>query len=114
MPSIKLEKGFVSLPNGQQQPVTTLELITRALESGGETGLSIKTILARTRLDRQLEKISPDQDTLTLTDDDFKTLQEAVEPIKWISNSGTIKRLVLDLFSPAEEAEVVTSELHAV
>lgn len=102
MPRITLKKGQIQLPGQPVAEITTLELITRALEGAPQEGLGVQEILARGRVDRKLDKVTAETEFLDLSDSDFETLRKAFEPVRFVGRFDVINSLIEEL-NPEEE-----------
>lgn len=116
---IKIQNGVVATKQGNAA-VTTLDLINVALNNAPEKGLSIADFRNRARLDRHIEEQSKSLSELPATNDpvyitldnqDFETLKEAVMPVRWTITGKIVSDFVLTFDEPeAPTAKVVSMD----
>lgn len=103
MKQISLLKSEIDGGQGKKFPVVTLEIITAAMDQGPKEGLDMKTVRARLRFDKAIAKLTPESEVLELDAADFKTLQDAIEPTRWIGRNIVVNTLIGELFADEDE-----------
>lgn len=107
-----------NVANATEFDVTTLEIVNLALEQGPKEGLDYKTIRARLRVHAEIDKLKGGESEIFLDDKDFKTLKDAISPLKFHGRNKVVDALVSELFSDEDEIEetnpLPTNDLKAV
>ena len=91
----------------QGNKVTTLDLINSALDAPVASGLSVADFRARNKVDKALDKLTPESTELYLSDADYETLKSAVEGLRFNNRQSIVKSFIEDLFPEVHELTIV-------
>lgn len=107
MATIKLMTLTGKMPDGKEVSISTLYYIKISLENSDPAkGLTVKELLARTRVDRLLETVKEGDTELILEGENLTTVQGAVEATVWTGRNKIISELCEDLYTAKEVPEV--------
>lgn len=97
MKSIELKEGkitFYTQEGIQEQPITTLGLISQVLDSPPEGGFKFTDFKVRKRIDDAISQNKKGATKLSLEDEDYISLKDCVMKMSWTNRSKFIQEFI--------------------